>query len=131
MNRASYTPRVLRGSSTTNSFLYITYPYPCMYEYIYIYTVHISRKSKNQTLPMGSREFFIWIILKTILCLLLDFQDICRVLTQRLCFFCRFSIHGKCLHPHRNQNNLSNMISFYSMSVVFAIIQIALCETSQ
>ena len=32
------------------------------------------RKSKNQTLPIGSRESFIWIILKTILCLVVDFQ---------------------------------------------------------
>ena len=32
------------------------------------------RKSKDQTLPIGSRESFIWIILKTILCLVLDFQ---------------------------------------------------------
>ena len=35
-------------------------------QYIYIY---IPRKSKDQTLPMGSRESFIWIILKTSLCL--------------------------------------------------------------
>ena len=32
------------------------------------------RKSKDQTLPIGSRESFTWIILKTILCLVLDFQ---------------------------------------------------------
>ena len=31
-------------------------------------------ESKDQTLPIGSRESFIWIILKTILCLVLDFQ---------------------------------------------------------
>ena len=37
--------------------------------YIYIY---IPRKSKDQTLPIGSRESFTWIILKTILCLVLD-----------------------------------------------------------
>ena len=30
------------------------------------------RESKDQTLPIGSRESFIWIILKTILCLVLD-----------------------------------------------------------
>ena len=33
-----------------------------------------SRKSKDQTLPIGSRESFTWIILKTILCLVLDPQ---------------------------------------------------------
>ena len=38
---------------------------------IYIYT---PRKSKYQTLPLGSGESFTWIILKTILCLVLDFQ---------------------------------------------------------
>ena len=38
------------------------------------------RKSKNQTLPIGSREFFVWIILKTILCLVLDFQGNCLFL---------------------------------------------------
>ena len=32
------------------------------------------RKSKYQTLPLGSGESFTWIILKTILCLVLDFQ---------------------------------------------------------
>ena len=37
----------------------------------------IPRESKDQTLPIGSRESFIWIILKTILCLVLDFQGIC------------------------------------------------------
>ena len=34
------------------------------------------RKSKDQTLPLGSRESFTWIILKTILCLVLDFQGV-------------------------------------------------------
>jgi len=32
------------------------------------------RKSKDQTLPIGSRESFLWITLKTILCLVLDSQ---------------------------------------------------------
>ena len=32
------------------------------------------RKSKDQTLPLGSRESFTWFTLKTILCLVLDFQ---------------------------------------------------------
>ena len=41
--------------------------------FVYIY---IPRKSKDQTLPIGSRESFTWIILKTILCLVLDFQGI-------------------------------------------------------
>ena len=43
----------------------------CIYIYIYI-----PRESKNQTLPIGSGESFICIILKAILCLVLDFQDI-------------------------------------------------------
>ena len=33
-------------------------------------------KSKDQTLPTGSRESFTWIIPKTILCLVLDFQGL-------------------------------------------------------
>ena len=37
---------------------------------------YLPRKSKNQTLPHGSRESFTWIILKTILCLVLDFQGL-------------------------------------------------------
>ena len=37
---------------------------------------YIPRESKDQTLPIGSRESFIWIILKTILGLVLDFQGI-------------------------------------------------------
>ena len=37
---------------------------------------YIPWESKDQTLPIGSRESFIWIILKTILCLVLDFQGI-------------------------------------------------------
>ena len=36
----------------------------------------IPRKSNDQTLPVGSKESFTWIILKTILCLVLDFQGI-------------------------------------------------------
>ncbi len=40
---------------------------------VYIY---IPRKSKDQTLPIGSRESFTWIILNTILCLVLDVQGI-------------------------------------------------------
>ena len=40
---------------------------------IYIY---IPRESKNQTLPIGSGESFICIILKAILCLVLDFQGV-------------------------------------------------------
>ena len=41
---------------------------PC---YIILYK---PRKSKDQTLPLCSRESFTWITLKTILCLVLDFQ---------------------------------------------------------
>ena len=46
-----------------------------LYVYIYIY-IHIPRESKDQTLPLGSRESFTWITLKTILCLVLDFHGI-------------------------------------------------------
>ena len=52
--------------------------------YIYMY---IPRKSKNQTLPIGSRESFTWIILKTILCLVLDFQGIYRYIYIIFCSF--------------------------------------------
>ena len=45
----------------------------CIYMY---YILYIPRKSKDQTLPLCSRESFIWITLKTILCLVLDFQGI-------------------------------------------------------
>ena len=38
-------------------------------------------ESKDQTLPIGSRESFIWIIQKTILCLVLDFQGSCNITT--------------------------------------------------
>ena len=38
------------------------------------YKIRKPRKSKDQTLPIGSRESFTWIILKTILCLVLDSQ---------------------------------------------------------
>ena len=41
--------------------------------------IPIPRKSKDQTLPIGSRESFTWIILKTILCLVLDFQGILKI----------------------------------------------------
>ena len=37
------------------------------------------RKSFKRKIPIGSRESFTWIILKTILCLVLDFQGICRI----------------------------------------------------
>ena len=36
----------------------------------------LPRESKNQTLPIGSGESFICIILKAILCLVLDFQGL-------------------------------------------------------
>ena len=42
----------------------------------YIYGCKYSRKSKDPTLPFGSRESFTWILRKTILCLVLDFQVI-------------------------------------------------------
>ena len=35
---------------------------------------HLTRKCKDQTLPIGSKESFTWIIPKTILCLVLDLQ---------------------------------------------------------
>ena len=57
------------------------YMYVCKYKYIYICMrkkiyIDIPRKSKDQTLPSGSRESFTWIILETILCLVLDIQGI-------------------------------------------------------
>ena len=42
------------------------------------FSLRFPRKSKDQTLPLGSRESFTWIILKTILCLVLDFQGFCK-----------------------------------------------------
>ena len=39
--------------------------------------IYLPRKSKDQTLPIGNRESFTWIIPKTILCLVLDFQGLC------------------------------------------------------
>ena len=36
----------------------------------------IPRKSKDQTLPIGRRESFTWVIPKTILCLVLDPQGV-------------------------------------------------------
>ena len=50
------------------------------------------RKSKDQTLPVGSRESFTWIILKTILCLVLDFQG--HPLQPRSRFFLRKKKRG-------------------------------------
>ena len=41
-------------------------------------TLTIPRKSKDQTLPIGSRESFTWIILKIFLCLVLDSQGIAK-----------------------------------------------------
>ena len=46
--------------------------FPAMFVYH-----ELPRKSKDQTLPSGSTESFTWIILKTILCLVLDFQGVC------------------------------------------------------
>ena len=61
------------GMNYQNSFSYIGLL--CWVIYIYIYR-YIPWKSKDQTLPIGSRESFTWIIPKTILCLVLDFQGI-------------------------------------------------------
>ena len=43
--------------------------------------LYIPRKSKDQTLPSG-RESFTWIILKTSLCLVLDFQGVYIYISQ-------------------------------------------------
>ena len=49
--------------------------------------IYLPRKSKDQTLPIGNRESFTWIIPKTILCLVLDFQCLCLeyTLRQQIC----------------------------------------------
>lgn len=47
---------------------------------IYIYICMSTRKSKDQTLHMGSRESFRWIIPKTILCLVLDSGGMCLMI---------------------------------------------------
>ena len=57
---------------------FLKHVFACVYTvciHIYIY-IHIPRESKDQTLPLGSRESFTWITLKTILCLVLDFHGI-------------------------------------------------------
>ena len=41
-----------------------------------ILPLSLPSKSKNQTLPIGSRESCIWIILKTIFCLVMDIQSL-------------------------------------------------------
>ena len=46
-------------------------------------SIYIPRKSKDQTLTVGSRESFTWIIPRTILCLVLDFQGIPTKNTHR------------------------------------------------
>ena len=43
---------------------------------LHLLNLWIPRKSKDQTLPLGSRESFTWIILRTMVCLVLDFQGI-------------------------------------------------------
>ena len=43
---------------------------------VVVFWVNIPRRSKDETLPISSRESFTWIIPKTILCLVLDFQGI-------------------------------------------------------
>ena len=50
-------------------------PYKCMPRAMghVVFTL----KSKDQTFPRGGRESFVWIILKPILCLVLDFRGIC------------------------------------------------------
>ena len=75
------------------------------------------RESKDQTWPIGSRESFIWIILKTILCLVLDFQgiDLSKVKTYRWALrsvygrkksACQIFHHGK--FQQSIDQNLSN-----------------------
>ena len=51
---------------------------PKTVHYCIITRNHKPRKSKDQTLPISSRESFTWIIPKTILCLVLDFQGKCN-----------------------------------------------------
>ncbi len=54
-------------------YTYNIYIYNICIIHIYVY-IYIPRKSKYQTLVIGSRQSFTWSILKTILCLVLDFQ---------------------------------------------------------
>ena len=58
----------------------------------------IPRESKDQTLPIGSRESFIWTIPKTILCLVLDFQgDVWKLVRKpfEMTFLSTPQRHGK------------------------------------
>ena len=52
--------------------------------------LYMPRKSKDQTLPIGSRESFIGIILKTILCLVLDSKGVCMYIYIYLFYICFF-----------------------------------------
>ena len=54
------------------------------------------KKSKDQTLPIGSRESFTWSILKTILCLVLDFQG--NILHLEKEPFCQGDSEHHCHH---------------------------------
>ena len=65
----------LEESSELNVMIYVIVRIIYIYIDIYIY-MYLPRKSKDQTLPLGSRESFTWIILKTILCLVLHFQGL-------------------------------------------------------
>ena len=53
------------------------------YLWRFVYFVSIPRKFKDQTLPLSSRESFIWIILKTILCLVDWTSKVCINRAQR------------------------------------------------
>ena len=67
------------------------------------------RKSKDQTLPISSRESFTWIIPKTILCLVLDFQG--KHSSSQLFYFQRLlqkawgsGIYGISIYLHEHNN---------------------------
>ena len=67
------------------------------------------RKSKDQTLPIGSRESFTWIILKTILCLVLDFQG--DVWWQKFVKIDIHQYHGVWNHHPKDRKKLVGKIS--------------------
>ena len=63
------------------------------------------RKSKDQTLPIGSRESFTWIILKTILCLVLDTQGKPKPIEQTRI---PFSVNSRLFKKVDYQKDFSN-----------------------
>ena len=70
----------------------------------------LPRESKNQALPIGSGESFICIILKAILCLVLDFQGVALIVRLFGLLLCNNKWGNKSKHSGSIENDVRDTV---------------------